>query len=227
MKAAGANGWGAAKKASAEATMVDALAKGGQHKALMDTSHDCVGKVMGGSSCTASKAANDAKASLSMAHDHLCAAGATCADASQKAAAVELPEGSDQLAKAQSEKAQLLKAVQEFAPLVEQLLKANADMSEKISTIGEKVDRIDQQEAPPRGLARSAGLFALSKAQDNGAAGVASGSPVAPVSPEEILKSINALPDSRDKAFLLMQIAHTNPRPVKMVSQAEMNLPAQ
>jgi hypothetical protein len=225
--AAGAKGWDDARKASAEGLMIDALAKGAQHKVLADAAHDCIGKVMSGSSCQTSKASDDTKANLSMAHDHLCAAGATCPGMSQKEAALEAAEGSGQLAKVAAENAQLLKAVQDFAPLVERLLETNTSLADQIAKIDEKVDRIDQQEVPPRGLARSAGLFALSKTQDNGAVIAGSGAPAAPVSPDEILKSINQMPESRDKAYLLMRIAHTNPQPVKMVSQAEMNLPAQ
>jgi hypothetical protein len=205
------------------------LAKAGNHQALMDTAHFCLASMSKGACPATSQKASEQREHLKAAHDKLCEAGAACSG-TQKAAASELPAADEPLAKTAAENTKLLKAVHDFTGLVEQLLTANAGLTEQLGKIDEKVDRIGEQELPPRGFTRSAGLIGLSKAQDNGTA-IAKGSGASggasALSPDQILKAVNDLPDGQDKAFLLMQIAHTAPRPVNVMSQAEMAIQRQ
>ena len=141
--------------------------RGSGHQPLMDIAHDCIGKLTDGTCCVAAKAgvrhSQDTQNHLTLAHDHLVAAGAKC-DAAGFAPETEW-EGTEfepakvatgnlakRLAEERAEKATLMAALSDLVPRLDQLTK--------------RVEDIARTPLPPLAVAKN--IAAISKQQDAG-----------------------------------------------------------
>lgn len=138
------------------------------HQALLDISHECVGKLTDNACCAASKAgerhSKETLGHLVRAHDHLVAAGAACDD--REFAATRQPADGD----AESNKlatVDLAKMLTGERDDREALIATLSDILPWLDRLTKRVEEIARIPLPPLAMAKD--LTALSKRQDIGA----------------------------------------------------------
>jgi phage head maturation protease len=142
--------------------------RGAGHQALLDVSHDCVGKLTDNACCATSKASarhsQETLGHLVKAHDHLVAAGADC-DAGEFAA--DKQQAETDLERNKIAMGDLHKTLSGGHGDREALIATLSDILPRLDRLTKRVEEIARTPLPPLAMAKD--LTALSKRQDVGA----------------------------------------------------------
>jgi uncharacterized protein DUF6582 len=188
------------------------------HQHLMDTAHDCLGKLTDGATCrevdkAGARHSGETMEHLRAAHRHLVAAGAECDTASIPAsgpgtealvspahgAAGEASLGRE-LDNERAEKAALVKALGEMVPMLDRLTK--------------RVEDIARTPLPPLTIAK--GTVSVSKQQDGAVVGAGD----AALSPEVVAAAFAKM-SKEEQTLTLIKASYANPIPVLGLSGGE------